>query len=310
MVGWLACAGPACGWGWSVHRLIAFRAMQALAGERLLAPERAWPVLWKSVVAPDDRKARGYMPAEDHVFHVTPEAGGRRFGRAPRRAQEIAWRLTSEALDDEETLHELGRLCHLVADLCQPLHADGKRRNPREREVHAPYERDADRDARLGEVRGGAVSPPEPSSVEERMEALARASVRDYDAICAAYLDRLGGARGARDGGAVARGARAPRRGAEAPRGGGAMGVGGGAARARVLRGAATVEPRSGEVAGCAARDPGPGARGERAGLPGARTPAGAGCRSLGFKVGRSRREGWAGCGVRAVRDMTSMASR
>lgn len=209
LVWWVAVA-PACGWGRSVHRLIAYRAMHALSRELPLPPARAWPVLWKSVVEPDKRGARGFLPAEDHVFHVTLEARGKRFGKAPRRAQELAWRVMAEPLDDEETLHELARLCHLVSDLCQPLHADGKRRNPREREVHGPYEKDADRDVRLAAVGvtaaragEGGVEPPGPSSIEQRMEDLARASVRDYDAICAAYLGE-GGAAGTRGYEAVA----------------------------------------------------------------------------------------------------------
>lgn len=192
----LATATPAGAWAWSVHRLVAFRAMAAMAGELPLTPGAAWPVLWRASVAPD-RQGPGRLPPQDHVFHVTSHARGKPFGNAPRRIQELTWKLMSEDLPDDQVVFELGRLSHLVADLAQPLHTDGKQRNPDEPKIHPRFEKDADHDGDLASVRYAAptTAPPPPWSAEasqvngweSRMEAFAHASSRDYDAICRAY---------------------------------------------------------------------------------------------------------------------------
>jgi hypothetical protein len=57
----------------------------------------------------------------------------------------MLWRVRGDELSDAELVFELGRLCHLVADLCQPLHADGGPDHPTEKRVHPRYERDVDR---------------------------------------------------------------------------------------------------------------------------------------------------------------------
>lgn len=46
---------------------------------------------------------------------------------------------------DRDFAWELGRMAHLVCDLCQPLHTDGSRRGPDEARIHPRYERDVDR---------------------------------------------------------------------------------------------------------------------------------------------------------------------
>ena len=181
--------GPARGWGWSVHRLIAFRSMQAMAGELPLPPEKAWPVLWRAAVAPD-AAGPGQLPPVDHIFHVTRDKRARAFGNAPRRIQELVWKLMSEDMPDDQVVFELGRVCHLVSDLSQPLHADGKQRNPDCGRVHPLFEHDADGDRELGSVKP-APSTTAPvgdgTGLESRMEELALESSKDFDAVCAAY---------------------------------------------------------------------------------------------------------------------------
>ena len=199
---WLAAAAPASGWAWSVHRLVAFRAMQAVGSDLPLPPARAWPVLWRAAVAPD-AQGPGRLPPQDHVFHVPSSPRAKPFGNGPRRIQELTWRLMSEDLPDDQVVFELGRLCHLVADLAQPLHTDGKSRNPDEGRIHPKYESDADADRELGAVAGPPPPPPQPpvwaagegdtNGWESRMEALARESWRDYDAICGAYAPSSAG---------------------------------------------------------------------------------------------------------------------
>jgi len=183
----LAGAARAEAWAWSVHRLVAFRAMQAMGAELPLPAERAWPVLWRAAVAPD-AAGPGQLPPIDHVFHVTRDRRARPMGNAPRRIQELTWRLMSEELPDDQVVFELGRICHLVADLSQPLHADGKARNPDCGRVHPLFEKDADADRELASV--AAVAPTTGTTAtgwESRMEALAGESSRDFDAVCAAY---------------------------------------------------------------------------------------------------------------------------
>jgi hypothetical protein len=150
-------------------------------------------VLWRAAVAPDAR-GPGHLPPQDHVFHVTLDRRGRRFGGAPRRVQELAWKLMSEDLPDDQVVFELGRLCHLVADLCQPLHADGQQRNPEEPRIHPRYEQDADRDRSLATVAPLLRAPGEgpAGGWETHMEGLARAAALDYDAVCDAYQRGVG----------------------------------------------------------------------------------------------------------------------
>lgn len=199
----LVAAGPAFGWGWRVHRLIAYRAAQALV-ERLPRSERAWKWLWEGAVAPDARGI-GNIPSRDHVYHVTPPA----FGGAPQVVQRMLWQLLSEEMPEERLLFEMGRICHLVGDLAQPLHTDGTRRCAQEEEFHGLFEKAVDADLEIARLVPVPEAPawkaawePQDASVldwDAKLVALARESNRDYERVCEAYV-------GARTGYASTRG--------------------------------------------------------------------------------------------------------
>jgi hypothetical protein len=169
--------GRADAWAWGVHRQIALRAMEILGKELPLPPA--------------DARGKGHLPPTDHIYHVTADRRGWHRGGAPRKVQEILWRLSAEVLTDREFVFELGRICHLMADLCQPLHTDGSAREPLARQVHPRYEKEADRDGLLCDV-----APVQGAITEAVGEGYARALAVESNADFARVIDAYRGAGG------------------------------------------------------------------------------------------------------------------
>ncbi len=181
----LAVAPPrALAWSAPTHRLIAARAAERLGGPlgRLLLAHRR--ELLAGAVAPDTR-GPGAIPAADHVYHPDDPAP---LPGAPARAASMMWALANGGPVTPAALaFELGRVCHLVADLAQPLHTAGGAAHPREKTYHSRFERDVVPSA-------AALQPPScpfaPATlgVEPFLRRLATDSHRLYEPIEAAYL--------------------------------------------------------------------------------------------------------------------------
>ncbi|MBI3890011.1 MAG: zinc dependent phospholipase C family protein [Candidatus Wallbacteria bacterium] len=174
----LATAQPTAARGWSAvtHRAIAARAAERLGGElgRLLLDRRA--ALLDGAVAPD-RRGRGHIPSQDHVWHALASADGTHFGNGPGRAASMLWMLANRgAPSPADAAFELGRVCHVVADLNQPLHTDGGREHPYESRYHSRYEKDVERlwDA-LESAATGTAPSAEPGESVGRVESNAPA---------------------------------------------------------------------------------------------------------------------------------------
>ncbi|MBI2388933.1 MAG: hypothetical protein HYV09_04880, partial [Deltaproteobacteria bacterium] len=90
-----------------------------------------------------------------------------------------------------ELAFELGRLCHIAADLSQPLHTDGGPGRPFEDRYHARYEKEVERLLdEFGPVTARSAAPP--ADVRSALEALARAAHAGYEPIEHAYLSGKG----------------------------------------------------------------------------------------------------------------------
>jgi hypothetical protein len=177
----------AAAWSARTHRWIAARSAELAPGPvgRIALTNRE--SLLDGATAPD-RRGRGHIPPQAHVWHVEAAGGGPHFGEAPRKAAAMIWRLGRESPPaGPELAFELGRLCHIAADLSQPLHTDGGRRRPFEDRYHARYERDVER---LLDDFGPVTARPEgpPIDVRSALESLARAAHAGYEPLEHAYL--------------------------------------------------------------------------------------------------------------------------
>gem|GEM_PF-692881 len=188
--------GRAQAWGGRIHRFIAYQALKSVWRELPVSPRQAWAILQDASVAPD-LKGPGRLPPSAHVYHPPGLTHTSLRGQAPNRVQSLVWKLTGGEPSDREFVYELGRLSHLVGDLAQPLHTDGGAKHPREKRVHARYERDVDRLGPRGTSIGKAPDLGG-GSWSSRVQQLARLSHGGYCPILDAY-DRNGGYRDVAD---------------------------------------------------------------------------------------------------------------
>jgi hypothetical protein len=181
---------PASAVAWSAptHRLIAARAAERVGGPLgalLLAHRRE---LLAGAVAPDTRGLGG-IPASDHIFHPgesNPLPG------APARAASMMWALANRGPVDPASLaFEFGRVCHLVADLAQPLHTDGGAAHPREKTYHSRFERDVVASA-AALCFPPLLDAPAAVGVDAFLRRLATEAHRLYGPLETAYLDGEG----------------------------------------------------------------------------------------------------------------------
>ncbi len=85
-------------------------------------------------MAPDRRHRPGFIPPQAHVLH---EADGPHQGMEPVVRRLEAWLVHQPNRDSDWWFH-LGRLGHLLGDLCQPLHTAT---SASEKAMHSRYER-------------------------------------------------------------------------------------------------------------------------------------------------------------------------
>lgn len=137
VLGW--CWTPTSVWAWSAscHRLVVAEAWRAM-GRREAVPA----ALLAGAVAPDRQGRHGAIPIQGHVWDPMT-----RRGLGPVVVAELWDRLRlgsdeTKELADPALLFEMGRLSHVAADLCQPMHAG---HHEGEKRWHARWERSLDR---------------------------------------------------------------------------------------------------------------------------------------------------------------------
>jgi hypothetical protein len=122
-------------WSAPTHREIGLLALERLPPEDRPRTDRRRAAFRAGTVAPDQRGSPGWVPPRRHVLHA---------GDRPGESAEGVVHLLEEWLArpglprDEDWWFQAGRLAHLVADLCLPLHTDG---HPQEGRVHGSFER-------------------------------------------------------------------------------------------------------------------------------------------------------------------------
>lgn len=131
----LVAVGSAFPWSAATHREVGLLALERLPVGSRPASREARRAYRAGTAAPDRAGAEGWVPARHHVIHDgdRPEDGAEAtvwaledWLRARRDQRDPAW------------WFQAGRLAHLVADLCQPLHTA---QVPDEGAVHGRFER-------------------------------------------------------------------------------------------------------------------------------------------------------------------------
>lgn len=178
----LGLPGAVRAWSAPTHRRIALHALRRLPAARRPPTLAAREAFLLGVDAPD-RHGDGWIPSRAHVLHPDQDPGGGLAARTVGRL--VAWLREADRRDLRWWFHA-GRLCHLVADLAQPMHSAS---DPRERRWHAGYERWANRLEPAAPTRADRARPS--PLTEPGLLALARASRADY----AGLLEGLEGGR-------------------------------------------------------------------------------------------------------------------
>jgi len=100
--------------------------------------EEAWD---RGAVKPD-RELHDYA---NHVWHVEPDARGRRYGKAPAKVESEVRLLSlrvNAGIPLKQLAEDLGTASHYVADINNPLHTAT---DPKEKRIHSRYERNFER---------------------------------------------------------------------------------------------------------------------------------------------------------------------
>lgn len=160
-------------WSAPTHREVGLLALERLPADARPTTREERQAFRRGTVAPDRRGQPGWIPPRQHVLHRGDPA--RRSAEEPVQQLE-AWLRRRTLRRDPEWWFQAGRLAHLVADLCLPLHTAS---HPEEGRVHSPFER---RVAALPWEAGafreeGVLGPPTP------LRRLAAVGRRSYPAL-------------------------------------------------------------------------------------------------------------------------------
>jgi hypothetical protein len=136
LMGWIwMVSATTTAWSWSggTHREIASRALAGLSPLSRKTGRWYRRSLLRGAVAPD-HPGEGWIPAQCHVLDGFEGPRGGIQGTVEKLE---TW-LREHPTRDAEWWFQAGRLCHLIGDLCQPLHTG---RSPGEKKVHSRYEK-------------------------------------------------------------------------------------------------------------------------------------------------------------------------
>lgn len=204
------------GWGGRTHRWVAFQALRRCGAELGLTGDgeatedsgAAWRLVARGAQAADGH-GPGAIPTIGHILHPAGE-GRPEHGKAPDVIEVLTDRIAERGRDPRGRLFDLGRLCHIAADLCQPQHTAGRETNPDEDRQHHHFERMADR--MIDGLAPGAGDPAtsdldhfagmatltglerkdddDPLGPREAGLVIALTSHRDYSRMTAAYREK------------------------------------------------------------------------------------------------------------------------
>lgn len=187
VLGLVLAASPAAGWGARAHLHVVGKALEGLSRSQVTWLLRHRRALFSGALGPDRRGEEAWMPSLMHVQHVKAAPDGTRKGEAFLARDSLVRDLRDASLSSRTRVLRAGMLAHVLSDLAQPLHTDGRDREPRESEIHGTYEADVDRALSLGWLRGGPASTGDLTDPLDVAELVLRSNL-DYPILTTAYL--------------------------------------------------------------------------------------------------------------------------
>jgi DNA uptake protein ComE-like DNA-binding protein len=170
-------------WGYHTHRKIAAEAFEAMPQEFRLRFASQKKSFLKGSTDPDIL----IKDFTNHIYHPNDSQKGAYF--RIKSLYEKTVELIRNNESDEKIAYVSGLMSHYIADINQPLHTAGRRRDPNEGDYHSRFEKDVNR--HLKNLSVPAFEFLKLRSIQDRVKEMANEAHIYYDQIGQAY--RSGG---------------------------------------------------------------------------------------------------------------------